>query len=386
MSALDSRAGVPQRPSRQRGATGRAGAAVQRAALIGAVLWLHAGTRALAQEQGPDAADALFDQGRKLMRLELYGEACPKFAESHRIDPTLGTLLNLAYCWKQLGKTASAWSAYREASLLAVWQQQAQREAFARQEADALEPQLAKLRVAVTVPEPDLVVRRDGVVVPPEAWGEPIAIDPGAYRIEALCPGRRAFATTVIVPPAGAIEVVVPALEPLPAGEAAGATATERNTAPRLHRLPPPRAAAAAAHAQARASRTTEPVDAGLSTWSIAGLGVGAAGLTAFGLAGYFALRTNARDEDARAICADAAAPCSAGEVASHARLVESARESRTAAFVGLGIGSACALGALALLLTGRSLDSTSAPAPARPSAAIALELGATRVVARGRW
>jgi hypothetical protein len=355
--------------------------------LIGAVLWLHEGPRALAQEQDPNAADALFDQGRKLMRLELYGEACPKFAESHRIDPTLGTLLNLAYCWKQLGKTASAWSAYREAALLAVWQQQAQREAFARQEADALEPQLAKLRVAVTAPEPELVVRRDGEVVPPEAWGERIAIDPGAYRIEALCPGRRAFATTVIVPPAGAIEVVVPALEPLPADEAAGATATEPSTAPRLQLPPPaPAPAAAAAHALSRASRTNESGDAGLSTWSIAGLGVGAASLTAFGLAGYFALRTNAQDADARAICADAAAPCSAGEVARHARLVESARESRTAAFVGLGIGSACALGALALLLTGRSLGSSNALAPARPSAAIALELGATRVVARGRW
>src|SRR5262245_50071789 len=94
-------------------------------------------------------AEALFDQGRKLMAAQQYNEACPKFSASHRLDPALGTLLNLAYCWKLLGKAASAWSAFREAASLAYWQHQRQREAFARSEAAELEPKLARLNVYV---------------------------------------------------------------------------------------------------------------------------------------------------------------------------------------------------------------------------------------------
>ena len=64
----------------------------------------------VAQERDPAAAQALFDQGRDLMRQNKHAEACPKLAESNRLDPAIGTLFHLADCYEQSGRVASAWA------------------------------------------------------------------------------------------------------------------------------------------------------------------------------------------------------------------------------------------------------------------------------------
>src|SRR5258708_39182856 len=62
------------------------------------------------QEQAEEGAlaEMLYRQGRALVAEGKAAEACPKFAESYRLDATTRTLLNPASCHKTQGKLATA--------------------------------------------------------------------------------------------------------------------------------------------------------------------------------------------------------------------------------------------------------------------------------------
>jgi hypothetical protein len=161
------------------------------------------------------AAEALFEEGRKLAAAGRWAEACPKLAASEEADPGAGTLLNLGNCYEQNHQPASAWATFKEAASMAHQQGRADWETLARTRAAALESKLSKL--VVVVPQgamaTGLVVKRDGVVLAAGAWGTPLPLDPRAHTLEATAPGKLPWSTTVTLGPDAATETVtVPVL------------------------------------------------------------------------------------------------------------------------------------------------------------------------------
>src|SRR5258708_2013252 len=66
-------------------------------------------------EADVNAADALFQSAKAAMDRGDLATACPRFAESQRLDPAVGTTLNLGECEARSGKLAAALAHYEEA-------------------------------------------------------------------------------------------------------------------------------------------------------------------------------------------------------------------------------------------------------------------------------
>src|SRR5262249_6130177 len=96
-------------------------------------LFAFAAGSARAQSSGEDvaAAQALFEDGKRLMQARNYEEACPKLVESQRLDPGGGTLLAIGLCHEGQGRTATAWADFNVALTEARKDRRADREAAA---------------------------------------------------------------------------------------------------------------------------------------------------------------------------------------------------------------------------------------------------------------
>jgi tetratricopeptide (TPR) repeat protein len=182
--------------------------------------------RAQTQAENRTLAQSLFDQGRRLVSAGDYARACAKLEESERLDPGVGTQLNIAHCYELAGRSASAWSAYAEAASAAKAAGQSDREDYARERAQALEKELSKLTITLSAQRlKGLLILRNGQPLDGSALGTPIAVDPGEYRLEARAPGHRAWSTTLQVQPGETTELEIPELEPLRNVEAKQAAA-----------------------------------------------------------------------------------------------------------------------------------------------------------------
>ncbi|MDB4944299.1 MAG: hypothetical protein JWP97_3833 [Labilithrix sp.] len=197
------------------------------AAMVGSALALVTViTPRAAHAQGSDTdrqiAQQLFDDGRTLMAERRFAEACPKFAESQRLDPGGGTLLNLALCHEQAGKTATAWSELRDALGQAVKDGRTDRQEIAQAHIDTLAPRLSRLIVEV----PSQLAARDPVILldtsrlPVAAWNTPIPVDPGQHRVTVSGPGATS-ATVDVTEPGRTYTATLPALADEPSHEPA---------------------------------------------------------------------------------------------------------------------------------------------------------------------
>jgi len=256
------------------------------------------------------AAEQLFVEGRALMEQQQFEAACPKLQASLELDPASGTQINLARCYEKLGKLASAWRHYREASDRAVRDGNTERAQAARKFAAGLEPRLPRLIITLRSPAgppgvpslPGMVVRRDGMPVSAALFGTAVYVDPGPHEVTATATGRAPFSVTVTVAEAATSTVEIPELALAAAPSAAETTVPGVPTSPDSPGSPSLPTSPSSKHStpgigeRAPAGPTTTPagpggrVDAGragprtTSHRRVAGLLTGGAGLVALGI------------------------------------------------------------------------------------------------------
>ncbi len=185
-------------------------------------------------------AEALYRQARDLMAAGNYAEACPKLAESQRLDPATGTLLNLASCHEQQGKLATAWIEYSDALVAARRDGREDRVEYARARAAEIEPRLSRLTLVLAegADEPALTIELDGASVGRAILGAATPVDPGTHTVVATAPGKKPWTGSVEIGPENDQKTLtIPALEPAPpeprAAEPASAPPVAIFTSPR---------------------------------------------------------------------------------------------------------------------------------------------------------
>jgi hypothetical protein len=177
---------------------------------------LGAQTAAAQTETRTAVAEALYRQARDLMAAGNYDEACPKLAESQRLDPGGGTLLNLAVCHEAVGKIATAWSEFHEALSLARRDGRTDRDDLAKERIAALAGRLPRLIIDVSAASRlvDLAIELDGALLGRPTWGSALPVDPGRHTVVTTAPGRVRWERQVDVAVAEALRVEIPALSP----------------------------------------------------------------------------------------------------------------------------------------------------------------------------
>jgi hypothetical protein len=148
------------------------------------------------------AAQKMFDDAMSLMAAGKYTEACLLLEESQKLDAGMATQFRLAECYEKAGRLASAWTTFVEVAHAAQAAGRKDREAIARERAEALKPKLSYL--AIKVPEgvantPGLQIKRDGIVVGRPQWDAAVPVDSGQHAIEASAPDRKAWRTPITV-------------------------------------------------------------------------------------------------------------------------------------------------------------------------------------------
>jgi hypothetical protein len=156
------------------------------------------------------AAEALFRQAKSLLAKGEMEKACAKLDASRKLEPAVGTLLYLGDCYDKLGKTASAWAAFRDARSLAE-ERKDPRMKIADVRAIALKPRVSTISLKVAEGNAKLdgfALRRDGVDLPVASWTAAMPLDAQSYRYEASADGHKGWSREVKVQDGGAAMVV----------------------------------------------------------------------------------------------------------------------------------------------------------------------------------
>jgi hypothetical protein len=288
------------------------------------------------------AAEALFDAGLALLKAGKHAEACPKLESSQRIDPAVGTLMYLGECYARLGRTASAWAAFREASSMARALNQLDRAKTATERASALEAELSYLRVTVppTLAQVEITVVRNGIVVPRDLYGVEVPVDPGTIEVKATARGREEFSESVTLTAKDRKTVTLSGLAPIPGAELEQSPANAGTTAPMGQ-------AGTGAPATTSGAVTTDSLKHEPGMGRLLPIALGAAGVVGLGVGTVYGLKAMSKNSDAEKTCSGATCSDRAG-----VELTEEAKDAALISNVAFGAGTVLLAAGVVLFVT----------------------------------
>lgn len=307
-----------------------------------------------ASQADKTAAEALFQEGKRLMNEGKFAEGCPKLAESNRIDPGAGTLTALALCHRGEGKIATAWSEFKEVISLARKDGRKDREEVATKNAEELEPKLSRLKIQLDpgAEQQGLTVKIDDTVVSKAAFGSSLPVDPGPRKITASAPLKKTFETVVNV----------------------GAERDDKSI--QIHPLEDDAEAIAAAdrekkQAAAARAQVGGTGGGGSSSLKYVGYGLVGLGIVGVGVGSVFGVQALGKNSDAKSACPNTQCTSAEGVKAS-----QDAKSSATISNIAIGGGILAVVGGVVIVLvSGSGSSSTGAAAATTKTASSSFKL-----------
>jgi hypothetical protein len=154
--------------------------------LLAGAAWAQDGGSAI-----KDASDIVFNEGVELASKQEYAKAAERFRKAIALRDTLGARIELAKCYEQLGKVASALEQWRHVQTEAAKEpdnpKAQRRRKLASDAIPALEPRLSA--IVLEVPESlgkmtGFLIKLDKEPVAAVHWGQTIPADVGDHALE----------------------------------------------------------------------------------------------------------------------------------------------------------------------------------------------------------
>ena len=191
------------------------------------------------REDVEKAATALFEQGRQLAEAGQKDAACDKFESSLRLDPQIGTKLNVADCREDKGRFVEAYELFESAAIDAERTQKTGRATFARQRMDVLAKKLVRVTLSIAEPElPGLTITVGNRSVAQADWSKVHVLAAGRYTVVASAPGKRAQHFQKTAAAGAEVAIAIAPFEPAGSAPMAAPAATPVDDPPRASRVP----------------------------------------------------------------------------------------------------------------------------------------------------
>lgn len=148
---------------------------------------------ALSSTASADKTDKLFQKAKKLHADKKFADACPTYEQVDQMDPAVGSKLNVAKCYEDWGRLATAYAWYDQADKMATAanDERAPKIKELIEELDVNVP-----RMTLKIPEdadPDVIdtITLDGKPLPGGWLNTQQRIDPGPHVIEFVVNGQK---------------------------------------------------------------------------------------------------------------------------------------------------------------------------------------------------